>query len=124
MSNRLTNVDGLRGIAAVLVIMGHWSEFIINHSPGTTIARVLHTAQVEYFSSGRTGIVAFFCISGYVIPFSFRGTRPKTAFLISRFFRLYPAYWVSMGVGLVAISLVTDLHFSPFAILASLKKDS
>ena len=119
MSKRLTNVDGLRGIAAVLVMIGHWSEFVANHAQGTLTQRLLDMALVEYFSAGRTGIVAFFCISGFVIPFSFRGPQPKTAFLISRFFRLYPAYWVSMIVGLVAVPLVTKLVFTPAQIVAN-----
>lgn len=120
MSRRLTNVDGLRGLAAVLVIIGHWSEFVAAHSPGTLTSEILHDIFLKYFSAGRTGIVAFFCISGFVIPFSFRGENPKINFLISRFFRLYPAYWVSMICGMLSIYLLSGFRFPYWDIAANI----
>lgn len=41
-------------------------------------------------------------VSGFVIPISFKFDRPRRSpsqdFLIGRFFRLYPAYWLSMAL--------------------------
>ena len=119
MAERLNNVDGLRGIAALLVIVGHWGEFVADHARDPAIAETMRAALLSYFSFGRTGIVAFFCISGFVIPFSFRGSSPKRGFLVSRFFRLYPAYWLSILVGLITVPLVTGSSFSPSEIAAN-----
>lgn len=119
MAGRLNNVDGLRGVAALLVIAGHWGEFIADHARDRAVSDVLRAALLDYFSFGRAGIVAFFCISGFVIPFSFRGTRPKRAFIVSRFFRLYPAYWLSLLIGLVTVPLVTGSFFSGTEIAAN-----
>ena len=47
---------------------------------------------------GRIGVVCFFLISGFVIPFSFgSGSAPIKTFVIRRLFRLYPAYWFSIA---------------------------
>lgn len=59
----------------------------------------------RYFDFGITGVVLFFAISGFVIYGILRGPRKDAGrrFIITRFFRLYPAYWVSVAAGLVFI---------------------
>ena len=59
----------------------------------------------RYFELGITGVVLFFAISGFVIYGSLRGPRENAGrrFVITRFFRLFPAYWVSALAGLVFI---------------------
>ncbi len=59
----------------------------------------------RYFEFGITGVVIFFAISGFVIYGTLRGPREGTGrrFVITRFFRLFPAYWVSVIAGLVFI---------------------
>jgi peptidoglycan/LPS O-acetylase OafA/YrhL len=57
------------------------------------------------FALGQVGVIVFFAISGFVIPNSFKKTSssPVLNFSISRFFRLYPAYWLSIGLALAFI---------------------
>ena len=59
----------------------------------------------RYFEFGITGVVLFFAISGFVIYGTLRGRREGTGrrFVITRFFRLFPAYWVSVLAGLIFI---------------------
>ena len=59
----------------------------------------------RYFDLGITGVVLFFAISGFVIYGTLRGPRDDAGrrFIITRFFRLFPAYWVSMAGGLIFI---------------------
>ena len=59
----------------------------------------------RYFEFGITGVVLFFAISGFVIYGTLRGPREGTGrrFVITRFFRLFPAYWVSVLAGLIFI---------------------
>jgi peptidoglycan/LPS O-acetylase OafA/YrhL len=59
----------------------------------------------RYFQFGITGVVLFFAISGFVIYGTLRGPREDAGrrFIISRVFRLYPAYWVSIAAGLIFI---------------------
>ena len=96
---RLASVDGLRAIAALLVVWTHIAEtYVTVTSTGTWLHRVAYELDL-----GRAGVVAFFAISGFVIPSSLRGPKPQgiRRFAIRRFFRLYPAYWLSIPLGLV-----------------------
>lgn len=98
-SRRLDHIDGLRGLAALAVVLQHALQTI--HQAGhATFDFLLYQINL-----GRFGVVLFFLISGCVIPFSFRGDHPLRNFAVSRFFRLYPAYWLSIPVvALVALS--------------------
>lgn len=83
-SSRLQFLDFLRMIAACLVVLQHSA----------------HTEHESFFSNvlnpGRVGVYVFFVISGFVIPISIEKTVRVSDFLITRFFRLYPAYWFSL----------------------------
>lgn len=92
---RLDHVHGLRGIAALMVVVQH--AFEMARLGGSS----LFDLPLAHVNFGRFGVVLFFLISGLVVPFSFRGERPLRSFAISRFFRLYPAYWASIAVFLV-----------------------
>ena len=81
----LPNLDFLRVVAAYFVMLYHlnWEG---NDVFSTT------------FSYGYLGVYVFFCISGFITPLSMHwsGYQLKLwkKFLISRFFRLYPAFAV------------------------------
>lgn len=94
---RLTYIDSLRGIAALLVVLMHNIQPIATGSVRTLIYDIV--------DPGKVGVVVFFAISGFVIPFSFsKGPAPLRRFAISRLFRLYPAYWLSMVGYLVLLA--------------------
>ncbi|OWJ68696.1 acyltransferase family protein [Inquilinus limosus] len=95
-SGRLAYVDSMRGIAALLVVLMH------NVQPVAT--GPVRTLIYDIIDPGKVGVVMFFAISGFVIPFSFpTGPASLERFLISRFFRLYPAYWLSMAAYLILL---------------------
>lgn len=91
-------MDSLRAIAALLVVWTHVSEtFATFSSRGAWMADLAHAMDF-----GRAGVITFFAISGFVIPSSLRpGPRAIRTFLIRRLFRLYPAYWLSVPLGVV-----------------------
>jgi peptidoglycan/LPS O-acetylase OafA/YrhL len=109
--HRLRSLDAIRGIAAFLVVLSHSFDLALHAmSPESAIRPVVHAAFIEYLNLGRVGVVTFFMLSGYVIPFSFAHDKPIRSFLIARFFRLYPAYWVSMaGAVILAVALTGAL---------------
>lgn len=85
-SNRLEGLDQLRGIAVLCVLLSHFSIAISNQ---------LIDIQNRTINVGTVGVLIFFCVSGYVIPWSMRSKTGVTSvygFWVRRVFRLYPIY--------------------------------
>lgn len=101
MQQRIDSVDSLRALACLLVIIHHVAETHVGIASGG--AWILDLANDYNF--GRIGVVAFFAISGYVIPSSLRGPRLAAAktFAIRRFWRLYPPLWLAIGGALLVL---------------------
>ncbi|MBD8124444.1 acyltransferase [Pseudomonas lutea] len=93
---RLAYLDALRGIAALMVVFTHLYAPVIGH-----------VWVFDYLiDPGKLGVLWFFMISGVVIPYSLKPV-PDGArrFLISRFMRLYPAYWLSLVLFVLMLQL-------------------
>jgi len=118
---RYKQIDSLRGIAALLVIWLHVSELYINLSPQVKIAGSFFYDFPWHINTGLIGVNIFFAISGFVLLKSIKG--PKRAatklFFTRRFFRLYPAFWLSVLLGYYVMSLMGK-HFSAGEIIANL----
>jgi peptidoglycan/LPS O-acetylase OafA/YrhL len=113
MHNRLAFVDTLRGIAVLSVIVQHVLEKIVLTGQTGSYEGLLHGLIGYYFNLGRFGVVLFFFVSGFVVPFSFpNSSTPIRDFAVSRFFRLYPMYWLSIILA-VAILPVTEAKEFP-----------
>lgn len=94
MNKRLENLDALRGVAVMTVLIQHlWGE-LWRALPGSL--GWLKVIGLDYFDWGRFGVILFFLTSGYVIPLSFSGPTPVRKFVVSRICRLYPAFWISV----------------------------
>lgn len=66
------------------------------------------------------GVSAFFCISGFVIPYSFGGgPRPGRAFVISRIARLFPAYWCALALIALAHRVAAHESFGAWPLIAN-----
>jgi peptidoglycan/LPS O-acetylase OafA/YrhL len=91
---RLAFIDFLRAVAILLVFVRHATEVFVPLGHG---GRLLYLFG-DYFTSGTLGVIVFFAISGFLIPSSLHG--PKLAgsvrYVLSRVFRLYPAFAVSV----------------------------
>lgn len=85
----------LRGIAALLVAGFHLNAASGNEGFATPI--------FDVFAYGAVGVDIFFVISGFVIFFAASRSQNWTAsdFLVKRFFRIYPIYWLFLGVFLM-----------------------
>ncbi|MFD9129295.1 acyltransferase family protein, partial [Kitasatospora sp. NPDC059571] len=103
---RLYVIDGLRLIAALSVVLFHWTG--VDRHPevwGTTPRHLMPTLH-RFGAYGWMGVQLFFLISGFVICMSCWGKTPRQYF-VSRVVRLYPAYWV----GILLTALV--VNFAP-----------
>jgi peptidoglycan/LPS O-acetylase OafA/YrhL len=88
---RLAFLDVIRGFAALAVVVQHGLERV---SPGY-LAWSLH-----HLNLGAFGVVAFFLVSGFIIPYSLERSGSLRAFWLGRFFRLFPLYWASLAAAL------------------------
>jgi len=103
---RLHSIDSIRGLAALAVIYAHTVEFGLKTQLGPfPLERAVLSGLTEYVDVGKIAVTLFFAVSGFVVPFSLfkAGDRPILAFAVSRFFRLYPAYWLSIPCGLLVL---------------------
>lgn len=99
---RFAFVDGLRGIAALSIVIFHiwWYE------PAPRAAyRATHWIVDETLLRTKGGVQILLVISGFVIAYTLRKTwfsiAEVNSFLIRRLVRLVPAYWVALGVVIV-----------------------
>lgn len=91
---RYEEVDGLRAVACALVIWHHVANAYAEISSSGLYFRSLAVGA----NVGWIGVLTFFAISGYVIPYSLRGARGEGVkrFATRRFWRLYPPFWFAL----------------------------
>ncbi|MDI3242251.1 acyltransferase [Arthrobacter sp. AL08] len=114
---RVTQLDGLRGIAALLVVACH----VVSTLPGiggvfSNRAVDLNTAETwAVFSplhilwNGTPAVHVFFVLSGFVLvlPFTRPGAVPSWAqYYAKRFFRLYLPAWASLAAAVALIAMI------------------
>jgi peptidoglycan/LPS O-acetylase OafA/YrhL len=91
---RFTFIDGLRGVAALMVLCFHFYNQILLGGGRPQLVWPLH----ELVRHGNLGVEIFFVLSGFVIAFSIRGARVTGRYLggfaLRRSLRLDPPYWV------------------------------
>ena len=99
VKGRLAELDCLRGIAAIFVVVFHFT--------------LGQKALNGFFNLGCTGVELFFMISGFVIFLTIEKTTSYKKFLWSRFARLYPAYWVCVTLTTLAIIIWSAIVKTP-----------
>jgi len=111
---RNVTVDGLRGVAAMLVVLYH---LCINTE---TLLRPFTPDWLHALlgSFGATGVNVFFVLSGFVISMSLRNAplsgRYVAMFALRRSVRLDPPYWVTI-VLCIALAKLSALLFTELA---------
>lgn len=108
-NRRMLHIDSIRGVAALLVAYMHISGTFVRQFPSISANGTMLYDIANYLDFGRIGVIAFFAISGFVICNSLKGNRAQGSkkFLISRTFRLFPAFWVSL-LGAVLVMYVLN----------------
>jgi peptidoglycan/LPS O-acetylase OafA/YrhL len=115
-TRRLRSLDGLRGMLAVYILLGHTMPFV---PPSAWLDWLARCA-----SHGRAAVDVFFILSGMVIFRSlrrWRGEPPSRtiaiAFLRARTARLFPVYLVALMAACAALSLG-----NPYALLPAMSR--
>jgi len=114
-SKRITELDGIRGIAALLIITWHYgtSQLVNNHSLAAGYFKVMST----YFW---TGVDLFFILSGFLLGNILLKNRSSEnyfkAFYIRRICRIFPIYYLVLTIVFVicilGIGYSTDWWFN------------
>ncbi|OKP91839.1 hypothetical protein A3844_01625 [Paenibacillus helianthi] len=94
MKNRINQLDEIRGLAALSVILSH----ILTITP-FLFQSVLQFTPLRIFWAGHEAVIVFFLLSGFVLSLPFYKKKPFSyrQFLIKRVFRIYLPYVVALG---------------------------
>jgi len=86
---RFLELDVLRGIAVLIVLLFHYT---------TKYNEVFNTELMSLleFKYGHYGVHLFFIISGYVIFLTINKIKSGKEFIVKRFLRLYPTFWLCL----------------------------
>lgn len=98
MTRRIHGLDALRGVAAVAVLLFHYTtryDVKYGHVSPPLVSVPL----------GFRGVDLFFILSGFVIFMTLDRTRRALDFVVSRFSRLFPAFWVSVAATYLVVTL-------------------
>jgi peptidoglycan/LPS O-acetylase OafA/YrhL len=105
-SHRFLFLDALRGIAALFVVAYHFPL----------------TMTSSFAVNGFLAVDFFFCLSGFVIAFSYENRLSETLsfknFAVARLIRLYPIYALGSLIGLLTLILVNYFVFHAFSWMA------
>src|ERR1700691_547303 len=95
MAADIRSLTGVRGVAAVIIVVYHYGKFHLDRASGTAVWSVPH---------GYLPVDMFFMLSGFVIGYVYKDAFASEnwtefranykTFMIKRFARLYPAYIV------------------------------
>ena len=99
-SGRFEEIDVLRGLAAMCVVLSHYSTHCVKYFREAPFGFDLHTIYGFY------AVQLFFIISGFVISLTLEKSNSWRDFAFSRLSRLYPTYWVAVTLMVVVELLV------------------
>ena len=110
-SSRITELDGLRGMAVIFVILYHYFVNLAPAAPGPTLSFFR-----AWFQMGWCGVDLFFVLSGFLIGGILLDAKSSPryfkTFYLRRFYRIFPLYYVWIGAYFL-------LAFVPFLRLPS-----
>lgn len=100
VKSRILKLDAVRGVAALMVVIGHCG--------GATIYGLTENPCFWWLScvgDGASAVVMFFLLSGFVLALQLDGpNRPSyRGFLVRRFLRIWPAFALTLVLSLVAL---------------------
>ncbi|MES2600866.1 MAG: acyltransferase [Pseudomonadota bacterium] len=112
-SHRLRALDGLRGVAILLVMGFHYFYHLESFYYKSTLYPYGETfSNVLVFKYGYMGVELFFIISGFVIAMTLESSASALDFVVRRFVRIWPALIVSA----VITFFLLNWSDSPFAL--------
>lgn len=97
----LLNLQALRGIAAILVVLSHFEQW-------NAMAEG-RACNANFLAIGSYAVYVFFVISGFIIAYAHRNDLGRSeiipSYIVKRFLRIYPAYIVFSALSLLAAAM-------------------
>ena len=106
-TQRIEQLDSLRGLAALIVLVGHSSTLYT--APVAAVVAVIWASPVKLLLQGHSSVLFFFLLSGFVLylPYLRPQARPRYApYLVRRVCRIYLPYVVGVAFAAVASYVV------------------
>lgn len=94
---RLLFFDVLRIVSVALIVFYHIA-IVYNWVP---FSRENLFFNIFYMNPGMIGVALMIFVSGAVLEYSHRSLSDLGGFYVKRLFRIYPAFWMSMIIGLI-----------------------
>lgn len=105
-------LDGVRGLAAIMVVLFHIKQSGVGHD---IVARTLYKAG----NFGQTGVILFFVLSGFLITRILLLSKHKDGyfkkFYIRRSLRIFPLYYLALAIYVIIIPYIATGKAIPFA---------
>ncbi|MDR4913740.1 acyltransferase [Bacillus pseudomycoides] len=121
MMKRYEEFDSLRGLAALLVIIGHhmmllpaYENYQYELNSPFIIYLFKETPLRLFFSSGNESVILFFVLSGFVLYLSINNEKfHYDTYIIKRICRIYIPYLVAISISIIAKMLFSrnDMPF-------------
>lgn len=125
MSQRLRELDSLRGLAALSVVIHHFllifPVIAEDTSKQTNILNILKYSPLHILFAGHEAVILFFILSGFVLslPTFINKRSGYLEFIVKRICRIYIPYAVIISVAILCaiVTISTPLHnLSDFAV--------
>tara|TARA_R110002012_G_scaffold79454_1_gene202219 strand:- start:7126 stop:8196 length:1071 start_codon:yes stop_codon:yes gene_type:complete len=115
MKKRIKNLDPLRGLLAILVLLYHLP--LVSSTVGLP-----YFNDLPIFHRGYEAVAVFFCLSGYLIIGLLYDEKKKVGaidiknFYLRRILRLYPVYYLVMFFGFFFYHFLLPLFHVPYQV--------
>ncbi|MED3985234.1 acyltransferase [Peribacillus simplex] len=114
---RYEEFDSLRGLAALIVLIGHYlmvypsyANYQYDSNSSHLIYLFKETPLRLFFSSGNESVILFFVLSGFVLYLSVNSAKfHYSTYLIKRVFRIYIPYLVAISVAILSKMLLSHI---------------
>ncbi|GAA1476851.1 acyltransferase [Nocardioides aestuarii] len=127
--DRLAYITGLRGIAALVVAVGHLLGMVPPDHPATSVfgANAYHLAIWPWLFGGQA-VWLFLMVSGFALYWSEmrrrdagRGATPLRVYALRRFWRIAPTYYAAVALGTVVLLVGSSVYLAPSPSLDTLR---
>ncbi|HEY4096321.1 MAG TPA: acyltransferase [Baekduia sp.] len=112
--NRIAELDAVRGLAAVCVVLGHLTLALVavgtaSRSNGLTPWNVLLYSPLHVLFDGGAAVIVFFVLSGFVLAVSYEsGRQTYGGFLVRRVARIWIPYAVAVAGAMLLATVIAD----------------